>query len=94
MDDTGEFEEILYHVEDSVLTITLHRPERLNAFTANMAAELVAAFDRADADDAVRVVVLTGAERGFCAGADLGKGGATSTTRTARRTATTAALSR
>jgi enoyl-CoA hydratase/carnithine racemase len=60
-----------------VLTVTLDRPDRLNAFTGRMAAELIAAFDRADADDAVRAVVVTGAGRGFCAGADLGAGGAT-----------------
>src|SRR5579863_9139573 len=54
--------------------MTLHRPDRLNAFTAAMAGELVAAFDLADADDAVRVVLLTGAGRGFCAGADLAAG--------------------
>jgi enoyl-CoA hydratase/carnithine racemase len=72
-----DFQEIRYDVRDSVLTITLHRPDRLNAFTARMAGELVEAFDRADADDEVRAVVLTGAGRGFCAGADLGSGGAT-----------------
>lgn len=55
-------------------TITLHRPDRLNAFTTTMARELVAAVDATDADESVRVVVLTGAGRGFCAGADLGRG--------------------
>ena len=55
-------------------TITLHRPDRLNAFTGTMARELVAAFDATDADESVRVVILTGAGRGFCAGADLGRG--------------------
>jgi enoyl-CoA hydratase/carnithine racemase len=64
-------------VADHVLTITLDRPERLNAFTGRMAAELIAAFDRADADDNVRAVVVTGAGRGFCAGADLAAGGST-----------------
>jgi enoyl-CoA hydratase/carnithine racemase len=64
-------------VADHVLTLTLDRPERLNAFTGRMAAELIAAFDRADADDDVRAVVVTGAGRGFCAGADLAAGGAT-----------------
>jgi enoyl-CoA hydratase/carnithine racemase len=64
-------------VADHVLTVTLDRPERLNAFTGRMAAELIAAFDRADADDEVRAVVVTGAGRGFCAGADLAAGGAT-----------------
>jgi enoyl-CoA hydratase/carnithine racemase len=66
--------EIMYERAGGVATITLHRPDRLNAFTATMARELVAAFDAADADDAVRVVLLTGAGRGFCAGADLERG--------------------
>ena len=71
------FEEIRYEVADHVLTITLNRPDRLNAFTPTMAAELIEAFDRADADDDVRAVIVTGAGRGFCAGADLGGGGDT-----------------
>jgi enoyl-CoA hydratase/carnithine racemase len=71
------FEEIRYEVSDRVLTITLDRPERLNAYTSRMGAELIEAFDRADADDDVRVVIVTGAGRGFCAGADLGSGGDT-----------------
>ena len=71
------FEEIRYEVQDHVLTITLHRPDRLNAFTGTMARELIAAFDRADADDEVRAVVVTGEGRAFCAGADLGAGGET-----------------
>jgi enoyl-CoA hydratase/carnithine racemase len=69
------YAEIRYEVRDGVLTITLHRPERLNAFTVRMSQELIDAFDHADADDEVRAVVLTGAGRGFCAGADLGGGG-------------------
>jgi enoyl-CoA hydratase/carnithine racemase len=69
--------EIRYEVDGGTATITLDRPERLNAFTAAMARELVAAFDLTDADDNVRVVLLTGAGRGFCAGADLAAGGAT-----------------
>jgi enoyl-CoA hydratase/carnithine racemase len=72
-----EFEEIRYEIEDRILTITLKRPERLNAFTPTMGHELIEAFDRADADDDVRVVIVTGAGRGFCAGADLGGGGNT-----------------
>ena len=72
-----DFEQILYEVADGVLTITLNRPDRLNAFTARMGAELIEAFDRADADDDVRAVIVTGAGRGFCAGADLEAGGAT-----------------
>ena len=69
-----QYEQILYAVEDSILTITLARPERLNAFTARMCRELLDAFDRSDADDSVRVVIVTGAGRAFCAGADLGSG--------------------
>ena len=72
-----EFEQIRYEVSDSVLTITLNRPDRLNAFTPTMLSELLEAFDRADADDSVRVVLVTGAGRGFCAGADLEVGGST-----------------
>jgi enoyl-CoA hydratase/carnithine racemase len=72
-----DFDEIRYDVEDGVLTITLHRPDRLNAFTETMMHELLAAFDRADADDEVRAVVVTGTGRAFCAGADLASGGAT-----------------
>jgi enoyl-CoA hydratase/carnithine racemase len=68
------FSQIAYEIADSVATITLNRPDRLNAFTVVMCRELVAAFDAADADDQVRVVVLTGAGRGFCAGADLERG--------------------
>ncbi len=79
MTDTGQpdFREIRYDVAGGTATITLNRPGRLNAFTPAMAGELVAAFDLADADDAVRVVLLTGAGRGFCAGADLAAGRAT-----------------
>src|SRR3954462_9221102 len=72
-----DFETLRYDLADGVLTITLHRPERLNAFTATMARELIDAFDRADADDDVRAVIVTGAGRGFCAGADLSAGGST-----------------
>lgn len=72
-----DFEQIRYAVKDEILTITLARPERLNAFTPRMADELVAAFGLADADDDVRVVIVTGEGRGFCAGADLHGGGDT-----------------
>jgi enoyl-CoA hydratase/carnithine racemase len=72
-----EFEQILTHVDEGILTITLNRPERLNAWTATMGCELMAAFDFADANDDVRVVVVTGAGRGFCAGADLAGGAET-----------------
>jgi enoyl-CoA hydratase/carnithine racemase len=71
------FEEIRYEVADHVLTITLNRPDRLNAFTPTMGRELIEAFDASDADDDVRAVIVTGAGRGFCAGADLGGGGGT-----------------
>jgi enoyl-CoA hydratase/carnithine racemase len=72
------YETIRYEVENHVLTITLHRPDRLNAFTPAMAEELIDAFGKANADDEVRAVVVTGAGRGFCAGADLGaRGGST-----------------
>ncbi|MEV5496580.1 enoyl-CoA hydratase-related protein [Nonomuraea fuscirosea] len=71
------FSEIAYEVTDHVATVTLKRPERLNAFTFTMRGELIEAFDLADADDDVRAVVVTGAGRAFCAGADLGGGGGT-----------------
>ncbi len=74
---TGSFETIRYEVEDHILTITLNRPDKMNAFTHVMQNELIAAFDAADADDNVRVVIVTGAGRAFCAGADLSSGGAT-----------------
>lgn len=71
------FSEIAYEVDGPVATITLDRPDRLNAFTVTMQRELCAAVDRVDADPEVRVVVVTGRGRGFCAGADLGGGEAT-----------------
>src|SRR5256714_13927352 len=71
------YEEILYEVDGPVLTITLNRPDKLNAFTFTMMNELLDAFDRADADDDVRAVIVTGAGRGFCAGADLAAGDGT-----------------
>ena len=72
-----DFETIRYEVADGVLTITLNRPDRLNAWTPTMQRELIEAIDRADADDAVRAIVFTGAGRGYCAGADLEGGGST-----------------
>ncbi len=71
------FEHIAVAIDESIFTITLNRPERMNAFTPQMMRELCAAFDLADADDAVRAVIVTGAGKAFCAGADLAKGGAT-----------------
>jgi enoyl-CoA hydratase/carnithine racemase len=71
------YSEIEYSVSDRIATITLDRPERLNAFTLVMRGELIDAFDRTDADDDVRAVVVTGRGRGFCAGADLGLGAGT-----------------
>jgi enoyl-CoA hydratase/carnithine racemase len=71
------YSEIEYTVADGIATITLDRPERLNAFTHVMRGELIDAFDHTDADDDVRVVVVTGRGRGFCAGADLGRGAET-----------------
>jgi enoyl-CoA hydratase/carnithine racemase len=73
----SDFEQIKYAAADGVATITLDRPDRLNAFTDRMMRELIQAFDYADADDAVRAVVVTGRGRAFCAGADLAQGGAT-----------------
>src|SRR5205814_4990251 len=72
-----DYDEIRYEIDGGVLTITLNRPDKLNAFTFQMMSELLDAFDRADADDDVRVVIVTGAGRGFCAGADLSSGGST-----------------
>jgi enoyl-CoA hydratase/carnithine racemase len=71
------FETLLYDVADGVATLTLNRPERLNAVTSTSIRELMAALDAADGDDGVRAVIVTGAGRAFCAGADLGRGGGT-----------------
>jgi enoyl-CoA hydratase/carnithine racemase len=68
------YETILYEKDGPVLTITLERPDRLNAFTAGMRDDLLRAFDAADRDDDVRAIVVTGAGKAFCAGADLGAG--------------------
>ena len=73
----ADYEQIRYDVDDHVLTITLDRPDNLNAFTPVMKRELVDALTHADADDDVRAVVVTGAGRAFCAGADLSGGGDT-----------------
>ena len=71
------YQDILYDVEDNIATITMNRPDKLNAFTSVMLDEIIDAIDRTDADDNVRAVIFTGAGRGFCAGADLSRGGAT-----------------
>lgn len=71
------FETITTAIDDGIFTMTLNRPDRMNAFTTQMMQEMCVAFDLADADDAVRAVIVTGAGRAFCAGADLGAGGAT-----------------
>jgi len=67
------FSTLLYSVEEGIATITLNRPERLNAATPEMAHELIAAFDATDGDDSVRAVIVTGAGRGFCAGSDMSR---------------------
>lgn len=69
-----EYEHIAAAVKDRVLTLMLNRPEKLNAYTAQMGAELANAFERADGDDDIRVIVVTGAGRGFCSGADISAG--------------------
>ena len=68
------YDHIKYELDGAILTITLNRPEKLNAYTATMGRELEDAFIRADEDDAVRVIIVTGAGRGFCAGADISGG--------------------
>src|SRR5215813_4164591 len=68
------YETILYEVEEHILTITLNRPDKLNAFTATMQREMIDAFDHADKDDNIRAIIITGAGRAFCAGADLSSG--------------------
>ena len=72
-----DYSTILYDLEDNVLLITLNRPEILNAFNREMMAEMIDALNKADADDNVRAIIVTGAGRGFCAGADLSAGGNT-----------------
>lgn len=68
---TSEHQDVLYDVSEQIATITLNRPERLNALSADLTAGLADYVDRAGSDDGVRVVILTGAGRGFCSGQDL-----------------------
>lgn len=68
------YEQIRYDITDSILTLTLNRPDQLNALTPQMREELIDAFDRADADDQIRAIIVTGEGRAFCAGADLSSG--------------------
>jgi enoyl-CoA hydratase/carnithine racemase len=72
-----DYEQILCDVKDHILTITFNRPERLNAFNSIMRGELIDAFDRANADDTIRAIIVTGKGRAFCAGADLKNGAET-----------------
>ena len=69
-----DYRTIRYDVDDGIATLTLHRPDHMNAFTVRMCLEMLDAFDRVDADPAVRAVIVTGTGRAFCAGADLGAG--------------------
>jgi enoyl-CoA hydratase/carnithine racemase len=71
------YTDIRYEVAERIAVVTLHRPDKLNAFTSAMLDELLDAFSRADADDDVRAVIVTGAGRAFCAGADLSAGSST-----------------
>jgi enoyl-CoA hydratase/carnithine racemase len=72
-----EFQDILYEVSEGIATVTLNRPDKLNAFTGRMMYEIISALDITDADDDVKVVIFTGAGRAYCAGADLSSGGET-----------------
>ncbi len=72
-----DYQHIHWGLDEGILTITLNRPEKLNAYTGTMQRELIEAFERADENDDVRAILVTGAGRGFCAGADLSSGGST-----------------
>jgi enoyl-CoA hydratase/carnithine racemase len=72
-----DFQDIIYDVSEGIATITLNRPDKMNAFTGRMMHEIISALDHSDADDNVKAVIFTGAGRAFCAGADLSSGGAT-----------------
>ncbi len=71
------YQDIIYRLDDDIVTLTLNRPDKLNAFTRRMGEELIDAFGAVDADDRVRAVIVTGAGRAFCAGADLSGGAKT-----------------
>ena len=73
----ASYETLILDVADGIATMTLNRPEKLNAFNTQMMKDMIAAFDETDADDDVRCVIVTGAGRAFCAGADLSAGGET-----------------
>ena len=74
MSTNSTYTEIIYEVSDNIATVTLHRPDKMNAFTGVMMNELLQVFDEIDADDNVRAVIVTGSGRAFCAGADLSHG--------------------
>ena len=72
-----DFQDIAYEVSEGIATITLHRPDKMNAFTGRMMHEIISALDMTDADDNVKVVIFTGSGRAYCAGADLSSGAET-----------------
>ena len=74
MSSLGDYKEIKLEQDGPIAILTLHRPEKMNAFTGKMMQEMIDAFDKTDANDEIRAVIVTGAGRGFCAGADLGSG--------------------
>ena len=85
--DITALKTIRYEVSEGIATLTLNRPEKLNAFTAQMRDEMIAVFDETDRDDAVRAVIVTGAGRAFCAGADLSSAGGSTFDYASRRDA-------
>jgi enoyl-CoA hydratase/carnithine racemase len=74
MSTNEKYTEIIYEVSNNIATVTMHRPDKMNAFTGVMMNELLQVFDEIDADDNVRAVIVTGSGRAFCAGADLSHG--------------------
>lgn len=82
------YEQIKVEEAERILTITLNRPERLNAYTEDMREEIIDALDQAEKDDNIRAIIVTGAGRAFCAGSDLGAESPLSTTMTKHRTST------